>query len=197
MNKKGNPAVFTFVILVLLSSVILVLLLYQSSGRIKTQISSSIILDEVYSQEETVSFYLKFLGERAYKKTYESFFNDNKFSLEEFSIEQERDLEKRFINLFEKNLRNEFNNYQFEKGREKSLNQLKFLFSRGDLSDSEASIYRGSSDENYLVLGPINSLSIKVFNMTFISENKHAEVFYSPEIFVNLSIEGFEEVLYF
>ena len=129
MNKRGDISIVVLVFLVLIVCIATIFSFLVSGGKINTQVGNTRLVENVYSEQYFVEYYLSESMKLALVKTYEEFANskdyianpiidsDGNYEFKDLHAK----LKENFIEKFKINLNEEISKYNFE---EKSLINL-------------------------------------------------------------------------
>ena len=122
-DKRANVWINLLVLLVVITCLAALLSFVASSGKIESEVSNSVVLEQVNLKENLVDFYAKEMVEEALVKTYKEFVEEEEYVGEpviydgtgnvEFVVLR-ADLKERFKNKFDENFKSEFSKYEFE-----------------------------------------------------------------------------------
>ena len=137
MNKRGDISIVVLVFLVLIVCIATIFSFLVSGGKINTQVGNTRLVENVYSEQYFVEYYLSESMKLALVKTYEEFANskdyianpiidsDGNYEFKDLHAK----LKENFIDKFKINLNEEISKYNFE---EKSLINFKDRVSSGN-----------------------------------------------------------------
>ncbi len=176
-NRKGDLSVLLLVVLVLLVASVTLFSLVISSGKVKAKISNAQFINNFYSKQDLIEFYLNQAEEKAIVETYNEFVENSDYINNPITSGKEIEfkninnrLDENFRNRFIENFENEFGNYNFE---EDYLNNLKQII----------------LNENFEVVVNKDILIITIDNLEMNSFVENINLTYIPEISLKFNLK--------